>query len=72
MNNAQWLLYNIGGTAELVAGAGGHYWSDHQTQKREPSRPMTGRGNYGRNVMAHFDMKRMDAKKAVQELKLAA
>lgn len=66
MNNAQWLLYNIGGIAELVAGVNGHYFADYQTPKREPSRPRTSRGNYGKNLMSHFDTRNM-VRKAEKE-----
>lgn len=53
-NAAQMLLVTIGGTAELVAGHMGHYYSDQQTSKKTPQRPLVGRGNYGKNLLAHF------------------
>ncbi len=55
LNLAQKLLVRIGGTAELVAGVGGHYWADASTSKKVPHRPRKCRGNYGKLLMAHFN-----------------
>lgn len=62
-NQAQILLMRIGGTADLVAGAGGHFWADGSTQKRQRSRGRLKAGTYGRSLIAHFDQKRFDAKR---------
>lgn len=62
LNQAQLLLMRIGGTADLVAGVGGHYWADTQTPKKTRQRHRS--RHYGRNLMAHFDGKRREAKKA--------
>lgn len=65
MNQAQKLLVAIGGTAELVAGYQGHYWADTQTTKKHRQRKgRIGRGTYGETLRAHFDSKRVEAKKA--------
>lgn len=57
ISRARVLLAAIGGLAERVAGVGGHYVPDHQTPKRKSGRSRIGRGNYGKNLRAHFDTK---------------
>lgn len=54
---ARILLATMGGLGQLVSGLKGHYYADKQTPKREPSRPRSRRGNYGKNLQAHFDSK---------------
>lgn len=61
---ARMLLAMIGGLAASVAGVGGHYVPDHQTPKKKKNRYRAGRGNYGKNLQAHFDAKRFEAMKA--------
>lgn len=72
MNEAQKLLVAIGGTAELVAGHMGHYWADSQTAKKQRQRNGwigIGPGTYGETLRAHFDSKRVEAKKAKEARK---
>jgi hypothetical protein len=68
MNQAQLVLMMIGGTAELVAGVNDHYWADQSTEKKQRQRKgRIGRGTYGRNLMAHYDRKRAEAKEGRHE-----
>jgi len=57
LNKAQKLLQSIGGTAELVAGVGDHWWADPETQKK-PKRPGAGKHQYSKNPQEHFDTTR--------------
>lgn len=57
LNIAQRLLQFIGGTASLVAGVDDHWWSDSQTAKKGHKRPLLNRGDFGKNIMAAYDLR---------------
>ena len=57
-NTAQRLLISIGGTALLVAGYDGMYWSDKQFAKKQRQRAGQGKkGTHGLTLKSHFDDK---------------
>jgi hypothetical protein len=66
MNRAQTLLMQIGGTANLVAGAEGHYWADGSTSARTRTRGRIKAGTYGKSLMAHFDREKFNVKREEQ------
>jgi len=71
MNKAQQILIAIGGTAALVAGYDGHYWSDKSTPKKSRRTRKFGYGNFGKtltNIYTEKNLEKMKEKAMIKDI----
>lgn len=63
MNTAISLLVSLGAYCPTVKLTNEKRFEIEKSAAKRRKRPITGRGNYGKNLMAYFDKKRADEKR---------
>ncbi len=63
MNAALSLVVALGAYCPIVKLTHEKSLEIEKAKAKRRTRPLTGRGNYGKNLMAHFDNERIKAKK---------